>query len=506
MSREGRVDPLFVQYANRIRVPLYGDKQAVPESPLFHPRSRFFTLERSRRCTSNTLEMVAKLQELTKITTCHPAALPGNLEPMKRAIHEYVNNLHPAKVFPELMSEIEITAISRYEACRLAGILYSSALVNDQRLSAAFEPSYLRESILENLVVALKRSDSLHSECWGDMSGVLFWITFVGLVAAKDHRLGRWFRALYVRCCIVLGFEHRNAIIISLRNFMRATRGSNRLLVSDEVEEFERGNPIQGPSDAAAAVDEASHTPNDRREEKSNLGSSRGSLDRHMAIGVMPPAVQPDFPAEFESGSRYDAIDTEIEKHRHAIVERLMVVFEETFMSPVSPHSSRCPLNRGEASITEHVDHGNTAQHEANPQEPATSHRDTIIGEGSGIVDSLAVVLCPPPEVVSDNVISCIDDPGEGPSHEVPSDQMTQANDSGYWSQQVRPGMQVPGDAQNEASALLCDDVSGPSWADEQYPEIQLDSCFRTAEEEFSLPKENANFDDMDLWTSFFEG
>lgn len=225
--REGNPDPLFAEFANSLRTPVYGDKAVVPESPLFCPRARFFTLERSRRCTQLTLELVAKLKELVDLVSGPLAQSNWDLDQYKRGILAHVKGLPPIEKLPEsaAASELERKARWRYEACRLAGILYAESLVNKKPLSTlpAGSANAPADAVsLEQLAEAIKRSDCPHSECWGDMTGVLYWVTLVGgAAAASDPRQRRWLTALNVRCAIVLAFEHRSAVVVSLRKMQR---------------------------------------------------------------------------------------------------------------------------------------------------------------------------------------------------------------------------------------------------------------------------------------------
>ncbi|KAI4675323.1 uncharacterized protein J4E84_010215 [Alternaria hordeiaustralica] len=69
------------------------------------------------------------------------------------------------------------------------------------------------DTILQQLRDALENSDL--SDCWSDMAGVLLWIGLVMGAASnnsKDKKLRRYFSATTMRACIMLCFEHPEAI------------------------------------------------------------------------------------------------------------------------------------------------------------------------------------------------------------------------------------------------------------------------------------------------------
>lgn len=242
--REGAPDQLFQDYANAIRTPVYSDRQIIPESPLFCPRAKFYTLERSRRCDARTLQLLQRLKELADVASeplYQNNSSSWDLDQYKRGILAYVRGLPSAASLPDApANDIERKQRWRYEACRLAGLLYADSLVNRMPLSAlptgagggssisAANKAGKREEggrvSLDDLVEAIKKSDCPHSECWGDMTGVLYWATLVGGAAAASGdspRNRRWLTALNVRCAIVLAFEHRSAVVVSLRKMSR---------------------------------------------------------------------------------------------------------------------------------------------------------------------------------------------------------------------------------------------------------------------------------------------
>lgn len=358
--REGQCDPMFMSYATSIRFPLYSDKDVTPESPLFCPQSRFFTLERSNRCNSASLELVKRLKELSDLATSPSSQPTQGINQHMKGIQNYVNTLPPVNALSEASTETEKQAIWRYEACRLSGVLYTTALVNRRCLSASFDHSEL-SSILDRLVDAIKRSCCPNSECWGDMTGVLLWVTLVSGVAAQnsDHR--RWLRALYVRCFLVLGFEHRSALIVSIRTFLEATSNVSACSGGNE-----RDIHVDAPSETLGATESIRDSP----EAFAKTEDSNSSGDRSRATTTSPsncPSIHemdttlgsiPDTVSEFQTEPstspdeelREDVVDSAVAKKRQEVVDKLMVLFEEMFMNPSSPCWTLSPETDGSFS------------------------------------------------------------------------------------------------------------------------------------------------------------
>ncbi|KAK7536007.1 uncharacterized protein J3D65DRAFT_668459 [Phyllosticta citribraziliensis] len=248
--RESKPDPLFLQHHSERKV--YDNNAVLPESPLFCPRSRFVTLSRSKSCIRPLLSLIQKLKALTDACVSLPThTSTWDLADYRRSILlqiqalPFAEKLSPADLVgspPTPSSSPSSTQsrppphhLARYEAARLAAKLFAYALAHRVPLSAA---AAAHEGILVQLVVTLKLSQCPYSDCWGDMTGVLYWITLVGAAAAAEGSAGvggsgtrrhererRWLAALNIRCAIVLAFEHRAALVGSLRTMLEALAG-----------------------------------------------------------------------------------------------------------------------------------------------------------------------------------------------------------------------------------------------------------------------------------------
>jgi hypothetical protein len=142
-----------------------------------------------------------------------------------------------------------------YESCRIASIIYTSAIIMRVPFSVAAEPgrsiipveaeptwhpnsqsSSVR--LTDALYYALERSNM--QDIWGDMSGVLYWVSLVGAAAARtpasirlyaengssrEERFATWVRRCFImfatRAMIILIFQHPLPIILAQRKMLR---------------------------------------------------------------------------------------------------------------------------------------------------------------------------------------------------------------------------------------------------------------------------------------------
>lgn len=128
----------------------------------------------------------------------------------------------------------------RYEACRLAAVIYATAIHRGVPLSVA--ATQATTPLIPQLKAALESSGI--GDCWGGMVGMLFWTALVGGAAAtagvtEEYKQARQFcAAAAVQCSIKLGFKHGPAVMESLRRLLRV------------VEKLEELQPRQGGQNA----------------------------------------------------------------------------------------------------------------------------------------------------------------------------------------------------------------------------------------------------------------
>jgi hypothetical protein len=143
-----------------------------------------------------------------------------------------------------------------YEACRIAALIYTTAIALRVPFSVAADPNcvdYLdtpaplagwdndervhKAHLTESLHETLKRTNT--SNLWKNMSGVLYWVSAVGATAAripstmnmtqqdrfKHEAYSVWVRRCLImtatRTMVVLVFEHPTAIIAAQRTLLK---------------------------------------------------------------------------------------------------------------------------------------------------------------------------------------------------------------------------------------------------------------------------------------------
>lgn len=148
---------------------------------------------------------------------------------------------------------IAVSADWVYESCRIAAVIYTAAIAMGIRFSVAADPNYVdtemssvcwdvdshlhKRHLSEVLYETLERSNT--SNMWGNLSGVLYWVSAVGAAAARvpraidmtqRTRFGADAYTVWVRRClimistrtmIVLVFEQPTAIIAAERKLLK---------------------------------------------------------------------------------------------------------------------------------------------------------------------------------------------------------------------------------------------------------------------------------------------
>lgn len=264
--------PVFKSFHLPTFLPLNPDT-VMPESPMFCPRNKFFTLVRDKRCSPRTYELLCDLRDLTDIflgfhksydVTSAPdidegysggddGYSGGGLTPQ-----EYDTKIAKIRArlarYPSIQSPGSAMANDWiYESCRIAAIIYASSIIMRVPFSFVSEPGravLLSDSnaaigipdplasrrLSDALYEALERSGT--ADIWGDMCGVLYFVTLVGGAAARspsttqppspEYR-GRsnamWARRCLImfatRTMIILIFQYPHAVINAQQKLMK---------------------------------------------------------------------------------------------------------------------------------------------------------------------------------------------------------------------------------------------------------------------------------------------
>lgn len=208
-----------------------------PESPVYYPCGEFLSLERSGYNKRHTQALLRTLRDVT-----HSLLYPRSARALPTPAEEAERQRLCRKVSCLPSAEVQGTdefGDWKYESCRLAAVIYTTAIAQRVPFSAA--PLLASTtSLVSKLKAALERSDL--SDCWGDMAGVLLWIALVGGAAAKNLPKEkaperRYIAAISVRCAIKLAFQHRTAVLSTMRCLLKVqelcgTRASPALMLN----------------------------------------------------------------------------------------------------------------------------------------------------------------------------------------------------------------------------------------------------------------------------------
>jgi len=119
----------------------------------------------------------------------------------------------------DLDVDLDIKGNHVYEACRIAAVIFQRACYMRVSLSSAVtNTNYIPE-----LIAALKRTN-LEAR-WGDMAGVLFWVTMIGASAAHKHfDERRWLVGEATRVTLLHAFDQGVWIISALHELVQLQR------------------------------------------------------------------------------------------------------------------------------------------------------------------------------------------------------------------------------------------------------------------------------------------
>jgi hypothetical protein len=253
--REAKQMPIFRDFALLSHAFIDGTA-AVPESPLFFSTSHLKTIANERLCSRSTSDILRDMCDLTNNfisgnesvhdidTGCAGRRAPQLSFAFKASeIHERLASL-PSAHTPNIF----ITGDWVYEACRIAAIIYTTAIdicvpfsvaannISSTARRATRTPKTQSVSV-ELLLKALGRTDM--ANVWKNMSGVLYWVCAVGAAAARtpatiDIRRrpsnSTQIREARVRLCLimhatrtmtVLMLEHPVPVLIAQQELLR---------------------------------------------------------------------------------------------------------------------------------------------------------------------------------------------------------------------------------------------------------------------------------------------
>lgn len=229
--------------------------KSIPESPLYCPRSDFFSLKRSRRCVGRTYDLLCDMRDLTTAFLEHYKARPAVLEGRDDHLGWEAEQQRLAD-YETVVSEIHMRLLAlpsaedpgapmegdnMYETIRLTALIYSTAIAHHIPLHSAVatvdyisKKTHKKPSVLLRLLAYLGKTDM--SDLWGDMAGVFLWVSLIGGAASwqtpeQDLRYvwaRRCLNFCVVRASVLLGFEHSAAVLTAQRQLLMVMKRLDR--------------------------------------------------------------------------------------------------------------------------------------------------------------------------------------------------------------------------------------------------------------------------------------
>jgi hypothetical protein len=242
---------------------------AIPESPLFCPRDEFFTIAKDPNCSEFTYDLLCDMRDLTDLFIAHNRSLNTVLEVETDDDIDHVGpsildyDVQVAEIRARLASlpsaytpGLPVTNDWIYESCRIASIIYASAIIMRVPFSVAAEPgrsviladaASLPNAVAGSPLMATRLTEALYEvieksnvgNVWGDMAGVLYWVTTVGAAAARTptsinmsqtpHTRSEAYATWVRRCLIMFGtrtmilliFQHPAAVIMAQKKLLK---------------------------------------------------------------------------------------------------------------------------------------------------------------------------------------------------------------------------------------------------------------------------------------------
>lgn len=245
------------------------DTTAIPESPLFCPRDEFFTIAQDPRCSETTYNLLCDVRDLTDLFLMHNERLDTvrNVEAEDDSASQSLSLLDYSSKLDEIRARVASLPSANtpglptyndwvYESCRIASIIYVTAIILRIPFSVAAEPG--RFAVLANPpsltndpsgchLMSIRLTEALYEaveksnieNLWGDMSGVFYWVTAIGAAAgrtpssvnipqiarSRSEGYATWVRRCMImfatKAMIILIFQHPVPLIMTQKRLLK---------------------------------------------------------------------------------------------------------------------------------------------------------------------------------------------------------------------------------------------------------------------------------------------
>ncbi|KAF2640595.1 hypothetical protein P280DRAFT_322313 [Massarina eburnea CBS 473.64] len=245
------------------------DCAALPESPLFCLTEELSSVVRDAYCKEYTYELLSDMRELTDLFIAHHAGAGAilDVETDAEMVHHSSSTLDYVTKIATIRTKLASLPSARvqglptsndfvYESCRIAAIIYTSAILTRVPLSVAADP--MRNVVLLDSASAShpdifnkRLTETLYEvieftnigDIWRNMSGVFYWVTAVGAAAARTPVTTNTYQnpgthgeayTTWIRRCLMM-FATRAMIILVFQHPIPINLAQKKLLKVQEL-------------------------------------------------------------------------------------------------------------------------------------------------------------------------------------------------------------------------------------------------------------------------------
>ncbi|KAF2019023.1 hypothetical protein BU24DRAFT_110733 [Aaosphaeria arxii CBS 175.79] len=133
--REAQPDRQYWDFRLANTIHTYPTSAIIPESPLFRPRSDFYTIKRSRRSSQRTMKLLKDMRSMLDRFALRKEQ--NSQDSVLRSLHKAITTDYPPARDPQAQNNVLTYSDWTYEAIRLTCIIQAEAIINRIPHSAA---------------------------------------------------------------------------------------------------------------------------------------------------------------------------------------------------------------------------------------------------------------------------------------------------------------------------------------------------------------------------------
>lgn len=225
------LDAGWVEYREAIDRSSEKDRIYSPYSPLLFSANGSGGHFRLFSCSDGTLFVLRTACELTNLAQ-ELAFLLESAADHALTLNESLIRATRIRTLADAIDRLNFTIDGVYRApdhddhvhlaCQAALQIYAMAIHKRVVLSQAFAATTLtppESSPVHSLFFALRQTDT--SNCWGDLCGVLLWVSLIGGGASEDASAKSWAFGIASTCCSVLLVDNGDALVESFKMLLQ---------------------------------------------------------------------------------------------------------------------------------------------------------------------------------------------------------------------------------------------------------------------------------------------